>query len=170
MNVLKNEKGASLSIVMFGMFIIILIIGITFMFGQAFGGRKIAFETWNMAGESLDFAVDAISRRSEYDPQQLNAQLAKQYFDAAFVQMTNTTVQGNSFVPNLGSPYKGPITVEEFRAIYKGDRVPGGTAGQPGYLVTLNVPVFGGKVPYLGYQTINVRMKQFSVVPMETLD
>lgn len=167
---INNEKGASLSIVMFGMFIIILIIGITFMFGQAFGGRKIATETWNITGEALDFAIDATSQMGIYKEQQLNAPLARRYFDAAFAQMTNTTVQGNSFVPNLGSPYKGPIIVEEFRAIHKGDSVPGGSAGQPGYLVTLNVSVFGGKVPYIGYQTINVRMRQFSVVSMESLN
>lgn len=154
---------------MFGMFIIILIIGITFMFGQAFGSHKIATETWNMAGESLDFAVDAASRFQGDENQQLNVPVTKQYFDSAFTQMTNTSIQGNSYVPRSGSLYKGPIALEEFKAIYPGDAIPGGIAKEPGYLVTLNVPVFGGKVPYLGYQTLNIRMRQFSVVKVTKL-
>ncbi|MBC7106259.1 MAG: hypothetical protein H5T97_09985, partial [Firmicutes bacterium] len=52
----------------------------------------------------------------------------------------------------------------EFRTVRPGDPVPGGTAGAPGYLAVVRVPLTEVRVPLLGPQRVEIPMRLFAVV------
>ncbi|MGI9951355.1 hypothetical protein V3F56_03250 [Moorellaceae bacterium AZ2] len=128
--------------------------------GIAFGAKKNADVVYQMLGEAVDFAGRAASMDVGGNLQSAE-HLARQYFVAAFSRMTGTTFNGTNFVPSGSSPIKAPATLVEFRYVRPGEAVPGGTARQPGFMATVNVPVLVGNVPFIGPQFLDVRMRYY---------
>jgi hypothetical protein len=126
--------------------------------GIAFGAKKNADVVYQMLGEALRFATDSATREKGDDLEN-SVEVARKYFALAFSRMTNTTFTGSSFVPLGSSPIKAAATLEEFRYVRSGEAVSEGRARQPGFMVTLNVPIFMGEVPFIGPQFLDVRMR-----------
>ncbi|MGB9860481.1 MAG: hypothetical protein ACPLQP_11150 [Moorellaceae bacterium] len=156
---LRDERGF-LEIYMLTLFTVIALSAFTVLAGIAFGAKKNADVVYQLVGEALRFATDSATREKGDDLEN-NVQVAREYFALAFSRMTNTTFTGSSFVPSGSSPIKAPAALEEFRYVRPGEAVPGGRASQPGFMATLNVPIFVGEVPFIGPQYLDVRMRYY---------
>ncbi|MBE3582129.1 MAG: hypothetical protein IMW96_10960 [Thermoanaerobacteraceae bacterium] len=156
---LKDQRGF-LEVYMLVIFAVMALSAFAVLSGIAFGAKKNADAVYQMLGEAVDFAGRAASIDVGGDLESAEP-FARQYFIVAFSRMTGTTFSGTSFVPSGSSPIKAPAVLQEFRYVRPGEAVPGGTARQPGFMATVNVPVLWGDVPFIGPQFIDVRMRYY---------
>jgi hypothetical protein len=156
---LKDQRGF-LEVYLLVIFAVMALSAFAVLSGIVFGAKKNADVVYQMVGEALGFASVSASKDIGGNLEAGESR-ARQYFVLAFSRMTNTTFNGTSFVPSGPSPIKAPAVLEEFRYVRPGEPVPGGTARQPGFIATLNVPVFLGNVPFIGPQFLDVRMRYY---------
>ena len=147
-------------------FIIIFSVFVIVLFGMlsatAVAVRKNAVASYQWLQEAGQYAVECAEMNQQTgDPELYEGQI-EQYFDAGFASMTQTTCNGNEFDPQAGSPFPGPITITGFSPVQAGDAIPGGGAAyQPGYLISVSVPVMNLSLPLIGAQTVDVPMQCF---------
>lgn len=166
---LLQNNGGFMDVYLLTMFIILNLIIFAVLGATAFAARKNAVATYMWLGEAMDCAVQAANMEGTFDNSPIHTDLVRQYFDAVFSDMTGTSASGDSFTPLSGSPYPGPIRLTEFTPVNVGDPVPGGSARQPGYLVSVVVPVLDIKLPLIGHQYLEVPMRYFSVLKTTSL-
>lgn len=146
-------------------FLVIALSMAAFYAGLAFGIEKTAYQTYQYFGEAMNYAAACIARDGTPDQVHLRTEEARQAFQYALGALTDTVWNGAEFVPKPGNKaIVGPIKLKEFRAVSPGDPVPGGRAGSPGYLASIEVPLLGGTYPIIGEQYLTVPMKQFGAV------
>lgn len=141
--------------------LVALLLFLTVFLAAAFAGRKKAVETYQWFGAAMEFAAQAANVTGDLALVELETARARRYFEIAFAEMTGTRCAGRTFD---GGPYPGPITLVSFESVGPGDAVPGGVARQPGFVATLEVPVLGTNLPFLGRQYVAVPMRYFAVV------
>lgn len=117
-----------------------------FLLGLAFGVWKQASAKYMWFAEALDFAAQAANMTGDIKEVALNQDKARLYFTAAM----DETVKD--------------YTLTEFRTVFPGDRVPNGIARAPGYVASITVPVFEGRVPLVGVRQVRIPMKYYAVV------
>lgn len=162
-NLLNQEEGFITIPLLTIMFVIIFAV-FAVLSGVAFGARKTAVATYQWFGEAMDFAAYAANKEGVINNTPINADKGRRYFEVAFARMTNTTLRGSSFYPQGASPYPGPIVLNSFTLVQPGMPVPYGIAREPGFMATINVPVWGGNLPFIGTQYLSVHMRYFAPV------
>lgn len=142
---LKNEKGVLETFVLAAYMFFALTL-LAFLLGMGFGMWKQGAMKYGWFAEAMDFAARAANITGDIEEVRLNEAQARQYFVAAM----------NAMVPEY--------RLDQFNAVRRGDVVPGGRAEAPGYVAKVTVPVYEGKVPWLGTQRVEVPMRYFAVV------
>ena len=156
---------------LFAIMLVIILTVSSVLVGVAFSARKNAVMTYQWFGEAMNFAAQAGNQDGNLSLAASRTHDAWQWFGYAFGQMTETNFNGNSFTPNGNSIYLGPIILTSFNYTPPGQPVPGGgTAGQPGYTATIEVPVVGGDLPFIGPQYVTVPMKCFGVIKSQVVN
>lgn len=153
------------------LFSIFMIISIALLSATAVSARKNAVATYAWLQEAADYAMRCasmdglIGAAPEYSP------LVRQYFDDGFTVITETTASGISYIPRPESPYPGPIRLTGFAYVPAGASLPGGgNAGQPGYIISIVVPVMRVSMPLIGDQYVEVPMRCFSALKTTNLN
>ncbi|MFZ5898543.1 MAG: hypothetical protein ACOYU7_05140 [Bacillota bacterium] len=162
MRTIRDERGF-LALQLLPIFLVIALSLFCILMGTAFGGRKVAYCTYQWFGAAMDFAAMDANQDGDLSQVTLRRVPAQVTFCHVFAEMTGTRYANGSFIPQGDGPYPGPITLDSFVPVQPGDRIPHGTARQPGYLATITVPVLGGDYPLIGRQYITVPMRYFAV-------
>jgi hypothetical protein len=131
--------------------------------------RKNAVETYMYLHEAGEFAVRSANMGgiiTDTTSQDAALPQVEQDFEAGFGSLTNTTFISDEFA---GSLYPGPITLNYIDSESTGDSLPdGSTASQPGYLISINVPVLNeAKLPLIGKEftgNLDVSMWYFATL------
>lgn len=129
------------------------------MFGVSM--KKDKYFSW--VGNAMDFAAEASVLGTESSKVVYLEGLAREYFKEAMSGMVDGTSSGTTIIPGSDS-IPGNIEIEKFIAVEPGDPVPGGTAGQYGYVVDLEVPLLKTTLPVVGEQYIVTNMSYYAVV------
>ncbi|ABO49476.1 conserved hypothetical protein [Desulforamulus reducens MI-1] len=159
---INNERGfISVKLMAFGMIFWIAVVTVFLSFFIAVQTKGTM--TYDWFEEALGTATFAANIDGDTSKVASNEPLAMSYFMKFFADMTNCTVSGNTLTPKTND-YPGPIELTEFKTVSPGEYIPNGTAKQPGYLATIQVPVFGGNLPLIGPQYLTIPMKSFQVV------
>lgn len=164
---LINEKGF-ISVKLLMVLMITGIFAASIMISIGIGIQIKATATYDWFCEAMEFSAHAANMDGETSMVALREADAKRYFKVIFAQMTESTVSGDTFNPNT-SNYPGPIKLQSYSSVSQGEPVPGGTAMAPGYLATIEVPVWGGTVPLVGNQYIIIPMKYYAVVRSQNI-
>ncbi|WP_449241485.1 hypothetical protein [Desulfoscipio gibsoniae] len=159
---LDNEDGF-MSVKLLMALIIAGIFTATVMISIGIGIQTKATTTFDWFCEAMDFSAHAANMDGETSMVGLRESDAKRYFKITFAQITESAVSGDAFNPSTNY-YPGPIKLQSYKSVQEGDPVPGGTARAPGYIATIEVPVWGGNIPLVGHQYITVPMKYYAVV------
>ncbi|MFZ5899503.1 MAG: hypothetical protein ACOYU7_10160 [Bacillota bacterium] len=162
MSPIRDERGF-LALQLLPIFLVIALSLFCILMGTAFGGKKVAYCTYQWFGAAMDFAAMDANQDGDLSQVTLRREWAARAFTNVFAEMTGTRYANGNFIPQGDSPYPGPITLDSFVSIDPGDPIPYGTARQPGYLATITVPVLGGDYPLIGRQYITVPMRYFAV-------
>ncbi len=146
-----DERGF-LDIYMLTIFAVFVVIVFGMLGATIVAVRKNAVETYRYLHEAGEFAVRSANMGgiiTDTTSQDAALPQVEQYFEAGFSSLTSTTLISDEFT---GSPYPGPIDLDPIVPESVGDSLPdGSTAGQPGYLISLNVPVLNeAKLPLIG--------------------
>lgn len=167
--ILKKDQRGFIAIQLFTIMIVIVFAVASLLIGTAFAARKNAVMTYDWFSAAMDFAATAANRDKDSADAASRTNDAWRWFGYAFSQMTDTTFNGGSFTPKGKSIYPGPIKLNSFTYNAPGQPVPGGTAQQPGYTATIEVPVIGGDLPFIGPQYVTVPMRYFGVIKSQTV-
>ncbi|MTI82348.1 MAG: hypothetical protein FH756_00300 [Firmicutes bacterium] len=162
--VLLNDNRGFLASIPIAMFIVLIFSATAILTGLGFGAKSKSTAAFMWFGSTMDFAAQASNMSGGLNQPELNKNKAKAHFKYEFSQVTQTTVSNNVFNPQPGSPFPGPIILQEFKSVNTGDPVPGGEARQPGYIAKIEVPVLSANVPFVGNQYISTPMEYFAVV------
>ena len=152
-----------MAIYLFSVSIVIVLTVACLLMGIAFTARKNAVMTYDWFSAAMDYAAEAANMNRDLSKVEANTGLARQYFVHSFARMTGTKWDGHNFNPNEET-YPGPIKLTGFSYTSPGQAVPGGTAKQPGYTATIEVPVIQGNIPFVGQQYITVPMRYLGVI------
>ncbi len=154
-----SEQGA-VGVMMLGVFLTMLLVVFMAMGTLAAGVFKNAGQVYGEAGNALKWAVYAanfdgvLSGRTS-----LSAGEVAPYFDYAFQQITGTTRRGDDFT---GGSLPGPVQLAALNEVPAGTALPSGTiTNQPGFTVSLTVPVFSGGI--LGLSPLTITVTRFAV-------
>lgn len=140
----------------------IMILGV--VLATAVGARKNVVATYGWFQEAADYATRCVNiNGAPSDPDMADAQF-RQYFDDGFSNVTQTTTNGNEYNPQAGSPFPAPIRFVSMASINPGDAIPGGTASQPGYVISIVVPVLSMYIPLIGNQYVEVPMRYYAML------
>jgi|GEM_PF-5617683 len=186
-NFMKSQDGF-LGIIVLGIGAIIgvvILIEITVLFITNYTKASIIYDR---LGAAMDFAVISASMNlpsGTTDNEELNAignaetedEKAFEYFVYSFNQISNSTYSDNEFtVPGL----PGNIKILDFYKVDVGDSIPpprtplgepaldAGTAKQPGYVVSAEVPIWQGGI--WNIQPISIDMRQYRALQPSPLD
>lgn len=168
-NIINDQRGF-LAMYLLPIMLVIIISVASILIGTAFAGRKNAVMTYQWFGEAMNFAVMAANQDGNLSMAASRTNDAWQWFGYTFSRMTDTSFDGNNFVPRTTSIYPGPIKIISFTYTSPGQPVPGGTAQQPGYTAAIEVPVIGGNLPFIGPQYVTVPMRYFAVIKSQVVD
>jgi hypothetical protein len=140
----------------------IMILGV--VLATAVAARKNVVATYGWFQEAADYAVRCDNMNGvPSDPDLADAQF-RQYFDDGFSNVTQTTTNGNEYDPQAGSPFPAPIRFVSMSPINPGDAIPGGTANQPGYVISIVVPVLSMDIPLIGTRYVEVSMQYYAML------
>jgi hypothetical protein len=135
--------------------------------------RKNAVATYMYLHEAGEFAVRSANMNgiiTDTTSQDAALPQVEQYFEAGFSSLTNTTFSSGGFA---GSSYPGPIDLDPIAPESVGDSLPdGSTASQPGYLISINVPVLNeAKLPLIGKEfTGNLDVSMWYFATLHSID
>jgi hypothetical protein len=145
----------------------IMVLGV--VLATAVGVRKNAVATYGWFQEAADYATRCVDVSGvPSDPNLADAQF-RQYFDDGFSSVTQTTTNGNEYDPQVGSPFPAPIRFVSMTPINIGDAIPGGTASQPGYVISIVVPVASMYIPLIGNQYVEAPMRYYAMLQTSQL-
>lgn len=122
--------------------------------------KKEKYFSW--VGNAMEFAAEASVLGTESSRVVYLEGLAREYFKEALTGMVEGTSSGNTIIPGSDS-IPGNVEIENFIAVEPGDPVPGGTAGQYGYVVDLEVPLLKTTLPVVGEQYLVTKMSYYAV-------
>ncbi|MCF8010904.1 MAG: hypothetical protein K9L17_08335 [Clostridiales bacterium] len=154
--VLRNNEGF-IDLYAFSIFFIILTICFATIAGIGFSGHRLAVMTYDWFESSMNFSSATASMYSRGTSLMINKPIARECFIKAFSRMTKTNYSNNAFTPKQNSPYPGKIILKRFEV------VSGYKIKKPGYIAKIEVPVIGAKLPFIGYQSIKVPMRYYTV-------
>lgn len=164
---LCNERGL-ISVLLLGFFLTMVMVGLFVASIVGAGVMKNSYKRYKDIDAAIKYAVfadnlnGAVTGTVQLDP--VNAQA---YFASAFAAVTRSTCSGNLFV---GGNFPAPAVLKSFDVITAGDPLPdrlggvNGVAVQPGYLVTMDVPVFQGTVLGVKLPPFYVTMRRYANV------
>lgn len=152
---------------MLGTFLTILLVFFMVLATLAVGVFRNASYAYSSAGNALKWAVYAANFNGKICGQTyITADEVTPYFDYAFQKITNTTANGDIF---SGGQFLSPVHLTVLDEISAGSTLPAGTVtNQPGFVVSLAVPVFTN--PILGLSPLTITVTRFAVSqPMPVL-
>lgn len=140
-----DERGfLAMQFLVFYMIFLLTILG--FIFSLGIGMWKNAAANYMWFSEALEFATQAANETGDIVEVKSNRIDAAKYFNQAMRE------------------FEVDYNLISFDAVNKGDRVHrDGTAMAPGYMATIEVPVFKGRVPLIGEQEVIIPMRYFAV-------
>lgn len=154
-------------LIIFSMGLFLVLTGTFVTLTAAWGTYKNAVTTYSWFENAVDFAANAVDRSGAVADYNVKTPEARQWFIYTFTQ----TVEGQWDGQNFQSPYKmfhGPIKLTSFRYAPPGTVTrEGARTARPGYEAVIEVPVFVGKVPFIGTQYVTVPIRQVGVVKRE---
>ncbi|MCL6478510.1 MAG: hypothetical protein K6T65_08835 [Peptococcaceae bacterium] len=161
---LWHDQRGFMALPVFAIFLVMVLSGIFVALTAAWGAHKNAVMTYSWFENALDFAATAVDPDGKVTDYAAKTPEARQWFAYAFSRM----VEGGWDGQNFHSPYKafhGPIKLVSFQYAPPGTIAPGGVrTAKPGYEAVLEVPVFVGRLPFIGTQYVTVPMRQVGVV------
>ncbi len=144
------------------LYLFFLLMGFALLIGLFTAMQSSATRAYQWFDASGQYTIRLANMQGITSDPEANLDVAEQYFDAAYAELTKTTWDGSEFEPGPGCPFPGPVTVTEFDPVDQGGALPGGgTAGGPGYLIGISVPDYIGNVPCIGQQSVSVPMRKF---------
>ncbi|MQL53974.1 hypothetical protein GFC01_17260 [Desulfofundulus thermobenzoicus] len=164
---LCSERG-SISIFLLGLFLTVVMVGLLVVAIMAAGIMKNAYKNYEDIDAAIKYAVFADNLNGAMTGViRLDPDNAKRYFVTAYSIITNTAYGGDRFT---GGSFPAPVVLKGFDVINAGDPLPdklggaNGMAVQPGYLVTMDVPVFQGTILGMKVPPYYITMRRFANV------
>ncbi|MCL6478558.1 MAG: hypothetical protein K6T65_09075 [Peptococcaceae bacterium] len=150
---------------MLGMFLTGVMVMLFIVSIVSAGVIKNAYKYYHDICAAMDYAVFADNMNGAMTGTvRLDPQNAGQYFISAYSAITRTAYGGGQFT---GGSFSAPVVLEGLTPINPGDPLPNkfggvnGVAVQPGYFVTMDVPVFGGSILGIRIPPYYVKMQHF---------
>jgi len=159
---MRSERGA-VSVMLLGTLLTIFLVLFMAMAVLAVGVFKSAYQVYGAAGNALTFAVYAADLDGSVSgPSRLTPDRVTPYFVYAFQKITGSAGSG---VPGTfaGGDLPATVQITGLYPVTAGEVLPSGSVtNQPGFVVSLRVPVLTR--PILGLPPWSVTVNRFAVV------